>query len=596
MNKSLLTALMLTALPCIASATPKTLDYNVIGLYDETGYDVPNYFIQLSDDESAKYDPRTAKITITTGYVLQLDLYNTPTSPAHVLPGTYTPKAPNADVTAGTYDADYSELSYYVDGKLKGAATRLTAPVSITTDGNGIYTITTTATDPAGSGELELTFTGRLPLIGTNDKPSAFTQLRKDLDVTLDKGGIAFYQGTSDLSNNGVTYINLYSGNFNDGGGMTTDGINLAMMVAHKRFAKKSLFTIVPGTYQAATSLARETWYPCREIEYTFGTDVVSMPFGSFIRERKNGEYVYGYLKSGTFEIDIDDNNNVTGTLDAYTDLGYHVTATFSGPMAFNTDNASFKTGNSNLIDDVDLDFSKLEKGYISHEGLKGGCRTFVVDLGSWNDEVIARGGDQMRLEFLAPTNTAVLTPGLYTVVPIRWNSYELEAGGQYEPMSLNKGYFNGSGLQIGTRYAHNEEGRYWVWDFVAPAEEGTVKVETDDYVNYHFEINLVDDIGYEIRGTWDKPLQYLYDREALEQEMAGVTLVSSDSESAISVAVEGRRIIVMNGSDSPIVLYDINGRTVATGNAAEALDASHLASGIYLLSINNQSFKIAIK
>ena len=587
---------MLSAVPAVASATPKTLDYNVIGLYDDTSYDVPNYFIQLSDDESAKYDPRTAKITITTGYVLQLDLYNTATSPAQLIPGTYTPKADGADVSAGTFDPDFSELSYYVDGKLQGHATRVTSDVTVTSTQDGVYTVTTTAIDPVSSEELELTFTGRIPLSGTNDKPSAFTQLRKDLDVTLDKGGIAFYQGTSDLSNNGVTYINLYSGSFNDGGGMTTDGVNLAMMVAHKRFAKKSLFTIVPGTYTAATSLARDTWYPCREIEYSYGNEVVSMPFGSFIRERKNGEYVYGYLKTGTFEIDIDENGTVTGTLDAYTDLGYHVTATFSGPMAFDTSNASFKTGNSNLIDDVDLDFSKLETGYIKHEGLKGGCRTFVVDLGSWNDEVIARGGDMMRLEFLAPTNTAVLQPGLYTVVPIRWNSYELEAGGQYEPMSLNKGYFDGTGLQIGTRYAHNEDGRYWVWDFVAPVEEGTVKVETDDYVNYRFDIKLVDDIGYEIRGKWDMPLTYLYDREALEKELSGVALVSADSESAVSVRVDGRLITISNGGDAPLGVFDLNGRKMAGGNASAPVDATGFAPGIYVLTINNQSFKIAIK
>lgn len=596
MKKFLLLTVMLLTLTGISSAATKTLEYNVIALYDDINYSVPNYFIQLSDDESAKYDPRAAKITIGTGYVLQLDLYNTPTDPAAVIAGTYTPKAASASVSAGTFDPDFSELSYYRDGKIQGPATRLTSPIVITCDGNGVYTISTSATDPVTNEAIDLTYTGRLPMMGVNDKPSSFTQLRKDLDVNLDKGGIAYYQGVSDYSNNGATYINLYSANFNENGGLTEDGVNLVMLVSHKQFAKRDQFRIIPGTYTNATNLARDTWYPCREIDYPFGSDVISVPFGSYIRERKDGEFVYGYLKSGTFIIDVDENGNVSGTLDAYTDLGYHVTATFNGPMALNTENATFKTGVSNLVDDVDLDFSKLEKGYIHHTGLTGGCRTFIVQLGSGRDEEIAYGGDEMRLEFLAPTNTAVLRPGLYSVVPIRWNEYELRAGGTYEPMSLNKGYFDNYGLMIGTRYAHNQEGRYWVWDFTAPVESGTVKVDTEDFINYRFDINLVDDIGFEIRGQWDKPLQYMYDRDALEKEMAGITSPSAEDESQIQVVVEGGGIIVLNGGDSTLSLFDINGQTVATGSAADRLDTSSLPAGIYVLSINNHSFKIALK
>lgn len=596
MKKSLLLGLMLTA-AFAASASPKTLDYNVIGLYDDESYEVPNYLIQLSDDETAKYDQRAMKVTMSTGYLLQLDLYNVATDPRAVVAGTYTPKT-SEKVSAGTYDADYSELSYYEDGKLKTAATRLSAPIEITTTGNGVYTVTTTAKDPVSGQDLELSYTGRLPLSSTKDKPSSFTQLRRDLlDANLDKGGICFYQGVSDYSNNGVSYLNLYSAEFNDNGGMPNDGINLVMMVAHKKFAKKELVTIIPGTYTNATTLARNTWYPCREIEYALGNESVSMPFGSYVRIRKNGEYTYGYLKTGTFVLETDGNGNVNGTLDAYTDLGYHVTASFSGPMSINTDNATFKSGVSNLIDDVDLDFSKLNKGYISHDGLKGGCRVFTVDLGSSRDSEIYNGGDLMRLEFLAPTSTAVLQPGVYTVVPIRWNDYELHAGGTYEPMSLNKGYFNDQGLMIGTRYAHYEEGRYRVWDFAGPADSGTVKVETTDHESYRFEINLVDDSGFEIRGSWDKPIEYLYDRNALEEEikLSGVALNPAD-ESNITVAVDNRTITVANAGDATVLIFDLNGRKVAEAGADTLIDASKLAPAVYILSVNNKSFKLILK
>lgn len=53
---------------------------------------------------------------------------------------------------------------------------------------------------------------------------------------------------------------------------------------------------------------------------------------------------------------------------------------------------------------------------------------------------------------------------------------------------------------------------------------------------------------------------------------------------------------MVLNGGDADIRLVDLNGRTVATGNAATTLDASSLPSNIYILRINNQSIKIALK
>ena len=86
------------------------------------------------------------------------------------------------------------------------------------------------------------------------------------------------------------------------------------------------------------------------------------MPFGSFIRIRKNGVYTYGYFKSGTLTIEFDEENkHLTGTLDAYTDLGYHVTATLDGDVTYDFTAASFQPSLSNLTDDVDLDLDYLE-------------------------------------------------------------------------------------------------------------------------------------------------------------------------------------------------------------------------------------------
>ena len=88
---------------------------------------------------------------------------------------------------------------------------------------------------------------------------------------------------------------------------------------------------------------------------------------------------------------------------------------------------------------------------------------------------------------------------------------------------------------------------------------------------------------------------EYFYSRDDLEKELSGITVATGD-DTQVKVAVEGRNIMVLNGGDADIRLVDLNGRTVATGNAATTLDASSLPSNIYILRINNQSIKIALK
>lgn len=372
-------------------------------------------------------------------------------------------------------------------------------------------------------------------------------------------------------------------------------GFNLSMMVAHKRFTKRDSYQICPGTYTNAKNLARDTWYPCREIDYMG----ITMPFGSYIRELKivNGErsYTYAYLKTGEFTIEDNGDGTYKGTLDAVTTLGYTVKLTWSGAIALNTENASFQATISDLTDDVVLDFSKLEKGRIYHSGLKGGCRTFIVDLGSpsGKDEAINDGGDLLRMEFLADANDHLLKPGLYTVVPRRWNSDELRAGGTYEPMSLNKGYFGEHGDQIGTRYAHFRSGSYCVYDMVGPAEEGSVRVSTSDYQNYQFEIDLADDAGFKITGYWDKPIEYNYSPDAVLAEL-GIEGVGGD-DTVIRVVQEGSNLLVLNAGNSPVEIFAIDGRLVRAATADALIPVDGLSEGIYVVKVKNATLKIKL-
>lgn len=573
------------------AAANMTMINMVEGLYDET-VAIPNYYVVLSTNKDARYDKNSGNVKIDNGYLLCLDLFSHSSNPIALPTGVYMPGGQENGVGAFTFNPEYSYLLYYENGKEVASAT-CTVPVTVKCDDNGIYTLTTEII--SGENTIEVNYTGRIPLENVNAKPSAYTHFKHDIDITM-RGGVAFYQGITDYSRNGVTCINLYSRSYDENtGAMTANGYNLSMMVAHKRYVRKEDFAIVPGTYEVAFNMARYTWYPCREIEYTYNNQAFSFPFGSYIRQLDEStaeRYTYGYLASGTFVIEEVGDGVYKGTLDAKTNLGYSVKVKFEGKISLNTDNAEFPTTLSTLTDDVDLDFSKIETGRIWHRGMMGGCRNLTVDLGSpaGRDEGINYGGDLMRMEFLCPERDALLKPGVYTVVERRWNEYELRAGGTYDPMSLNKFHFDTKGGLDGTVYQHFKNGSYCVVDDFGPAEEGTVRVSTDDFKNYRFDINIIDDAGFEIRGSYDGPIEYMYDHQALATATDYIEL-----DTNIRVALDGGRLTVLNAGNAPFTLFDLNGRAVLKAIATDSPSVAHLAKGIYILKINDTTCKIAL-
>lgn len=574
-----------------AAAFDETLNTSVAAIYDDQAYETPNYYIVISNNSQTKFDRNTGTITSPNGsLVMILDLYNEPTNP-HVLPtGTYKMQDDVNGYGAFTFNSEYSMVNAYGNNN-QAESFIITDPIEISCE-NDIYTISTVIRE--GNESIRIGYVGRLPMNSVEERPTVYPQITYDVNATLDKGGISFYQGTTDVSYQGVSYLNLYSTEFDENGSMQGNGWNLCMLIAHKRFTTAKAYTLIPGEYVNATNLQRFTWYPCREIDYPLGEQTITMPFGSYIRRLVNGEYTYAYLKTGTFTIEELGDGNYRGTLTAVTDLGFDVNVTWEGPVTMNTENATFEATVSNLTDDVDLDFSKLETSRVWYTGLTGGCRTFKLDIGSpaGRDEGINYGGDLLRIEFLAPTNHCRIEPGIYRVVLRRWNSNELNAGGTYEPYSLNKGYFSNSGDTDGTYYRHFKEGAYCVYDLAGPIDDGQVKVTTTDYENYNIEIALVDDAGFEIRGTWDGPVQLMYDYDAL---VSGIESVEAD-HGGIQTVVEGRDIVVLNAGNAPVALYNTLGSLMLSTTADSPINASALPAGVYILKVSNTSFKIALK
>ena len=114
--------------------------------------------------------------------------------------------------------------------------------------------------------------------------------------------------------------------------------------------------------------------------------------------------------------------------------------------------------------------------------------------------------------------------------------------------------------------------------------------------MNYSFDIDLYDDAEFKITGVWDnKPIEYMYDRQALEDELSGISSVAADNN-AVQAIVNGREIIVLNAGAAPVSLYDLNGRVVMSGTAAEVLDASACMAGVYVLTVDNKAIKVVLK
>lgn len=589
MKKFLLSALFSSAFFGLSATGIQELSYTTVGLMDAKNYETPNYYIILSDNPSAKYNKGTGALTIDNGHVLVLDLYNAASDPIALPEGTY---ATSEDFTPLTVSVENSQYMLYTNGKAK--TTEIEARVVVTRSEEGVYTITTQAKDPDDKQLREIRFTGRIPVQDANVKPSAFDQLNRDItDLQLSQGGIAYYLGQTDYSKNSITSLNFYSAKYDYNGALIEDGANLVMMIAHKKIPKKENYTIIPGTYESSMDFARYTWYPCREIEYTMDNEKISLPFGSYIRIRENGKYVYGYLQSGTLTVEFDNTTkHLTGHLDAYTDLGYHITATLDGNVAYDFSNTSYGSAVSNLEEDVDLDFGYLEKGRIWHNGEKGGCRSFIIDLGSpaGRDSKAGVPADILRIEFLTDKADARIKPGLYTVASERWNDNELAGGCTYEPMSIHQGWSETDG---GTRYAHFQKDLTYVYDFVAPVQSGSVRVETDDFVNYTFEINFVDDAGFEIKGLWDnKPIEYQYNPDGIFNAVIEVT---ETEQADIRAVLKGDMLRILNAGNAEAAIYDTDGTLLHSGHASKPVPASSLGKGIRIIRTNGKTFKIAI-
>lgn len=540
-----------------------------------------NYYALLSTNPDDTYVGSTGEIVSKDAMVLTLDLYApaSPISDISLQEGGYRVSDETEIKEPFRYSSEYTMLFYYNSKGEQESGAYLTDEIIITHNGGNNYTLETSVS--YNGQERKIHYTG--PLTFTSDEVPAtyYTQIRQNLDLTMDKGGVAFYHGNLYENNTGNIYINIFDCDFDpETGAMNEDGYSFALCVLGRLFGKGVPPHPLAGVYEGSRSLARGTWFPGMEMDYMG----IPMLMGSYVRQKVNGSYRYSYLKTGTVEIEELGGNEFKIVIDAVSDLGFTVKGTFTGEITTRDDRVKDPVSISTLIDDVDLDLDKIPVARIYHNGIKYDHRSLVLDIGSpsGKDEELADGGDILRMEFIVSPTVARLQEGTYTVM-------ENKSGNYYAPYKLTKGYFANGGELVGTRYNHFKEGSYWVFDEYAPADAGTVGVIKNEDDTYTFNIDLTDDANFYIRGTWTGPVLYQYNPEDI---VSSISTIGADN-SEINVEFANNQLHVYGAENVPVQVFNISGALVNATEGETTIDLSHLANGVYIVKINNYTTKI---
>lgn len=539
---------------------------NLLGaFYDEKG-ELGNFYL-ICSNVKGEYSQATGELTAPNGFVLFLDLYGEPNGGKSLPAGTYTP----GDGTKPfTYSTEFSYIQK-MDGDNKVAQTYpLEDNISVEVTEGGQVTILAYST--IGNSQKTFRYMGTPPFSTGSQTTDAMFQYTKDINTTF-TGGISLYYGNLYQANTGNMVVRLYDCDFDpETGAQLSSGTAVELMLFNVLFQDPKDAEIAPGHYTLARNFQANTWFPGMTVNYmgipvTFGTfaQILNQEDPSF----GDQGYAWAYASAGTIDIEDLYNGNIRITLDLVSKTGYKIKGTYTGPQPSVLDMSNDKKGAvvSTLQENLLLDLKYVRHAEVYDNGVQeeGDCRSFSVDLGSdWDvdkgdDRFILHetdtnpnGADCMRLEFLVDQNAPYLTEGIYFVMAENYTNY-FKAG------RMRQGYFT-QGEITGTRWMHLAPNRYYVMDGHAPAKSGSVTVQRVGLNDlgedvYTFNINIIDDGGFNIIGDWTGPLRLHYDPKKINPDAEGIANVGGS----------------LNHTSSRI--YDLQGRAV-----------SKAPKGIYLM------------
>lgn len=534
-----------------------------------------NYYLVMSDKDNVVYDVKTGEISAANATIAALDLYVPEGTGIELPAGTFATSGDNY------YDSDMSFVQHYDSNGALDDDLYLEGDVNVaktTQEGsNNLYTVTFKAENGTTYVyEGELSFTNM-----SSSSSTVYPQITTDITNAVFTGGMAYYYGNLMESQTGNMVLDMYTGEYDEAGGMTSTGLDLTVNLYNRLFGNPAEAAIVPGVYTVARNFHVNTFFPGMEVDYMGMTILM----GTYVKRRKaltgmDSDYDYCYIIDGTITIaDGETPGTYDITIDCVTDRGHKVTGTAKGISFPITDKSESNTKDvdSNLQDDVNLKFDRVAKSRIYSLGVQNGCQIFTVDLGSpsgKDDPEIMGDQDLLRMEFQCPEGSQYLPEGTYTLME-QSHLYT----NMYAPYQLTRGYFDEFGGRTGTKYEHFMKCEYpkehtWVVDNYATVYAGTVGVTKTDNTHYKFNIDLYDGNGFKIFGEFDKEMEYCYNPD-------GIT------------GIDG---VAANAADAVVAVYSVGGQLLKTVKAAAAQSIADMPSGVYIVKSNNKTTKIVKK
>lgn len=578
-----------------AATIPSEMIKYLHGQYDYMESDgVADCYMLFSDNYSATYDKYNGA-QIKDGYVLYVDLFTGEIegAPKALPSGTYT-RSENNEVY--TYDPNFTYLQYYEDGQ-ETVSYSSVGDVLVENEAEGLKI---TVNVVKGTEVVPVTFTGVIELDDVKGPSSVYDQIKKNLDLEF-TGSWSVYDGNLYDSNTGSMYYNLYENGYNENGGMTEDGISVALQMFGKMFKDSKDAAPDPGVYTMARNYKRYTYFPAMEVDY-MGTTIV---VGSYVKQRKTVDgkvgYSYSYISDGTITIEDEGNGIYTFTIDCVTTLGHTVKGKYTGkmPIIDISDDEGKGSSLSTLEDDVVLDLEQHKSCYVWNGGVVNGCQTFLVDVGSPSGRGGNTEGDIMRLELVLPAGTQYIQDGNYTVMAEKYETY-------YQPYTLGRGRWvssSGGGTDLsGTRYMHFEEGRYLIMDHYAPAASGNVGItklsgttKTEgDKDQYKIDIALMCDAQFHMDGSWSGPAELMYNPDGITAAIDGI---QNDAEEVSVKWLDNNTVLVIGAASAEnAAVYNTAGVRMNCEIQGLTINMSGIEPGIYVLNINGKSIKLAKK
>lgn len=334
------------------------------------------------------------------------------------------------------------------------------------------------ATDADGK-KHHVTYNGLVVYNDYSGTDMGYDALEADLDFKTFQMAAAYKSDVDGVMNVTIQLTDMQS---DDMGFLIPPGTLLELSV-YMPYSEDG--SVAEGTYSVSKGCEAGTFYPGGMTPFFMFEGSYATVYGD------DGSMVYGMCTDGTLKI-TGSSDNCTVEIDLITELGYHITTSYTGQLAI-----AMPGPISTLTDDYTLNLSSA-KGLAfycgDYYGTGGG--NWIINLQP-SDGIT---GDGLSADIVCPDLgvESGITTGRYTA-----SESDIVSPGYYL-----KGYMDDGSL-YGTIYMGNiAEGGYA--QAYAPAVGGDFDITNNGDGTYDISFSFVDDKGYVWDGTWSGEVEVI--------------------------------------------------------------------------------------